>query len=125
MRLPGPVRVAARWLLALVAPAAALALALLMRPLIDQVPSPPFLAGVLLVAWLGGFRLALLSTVLAALALDWFFIPPVHTIGVEPSEVLWVSLFVGVCAVVAWLVANRAQARERVLRGAEIGRAHV
>jgi hypothetical protein len=32
-------------------PAVALALSMAMRPLIDQVPSPPFVAGVLIVAW--------------------------------------------------------------------------
>ena len=44
MAVPSVLIVAARWLLALAAPGAALGLALLLQPLVDQVPSPLFVA---------------------------------------------------------------------------------
>ena len=119
MRLPRPVVAVARWLFALAVPGVALGLTLVMRPVIDQVPSPPFVAGVLVVAWVSGFRPALLTILLSALALDYFFIPPVGSLGLAPREIVWQALFVTVGVVIAWLVANRAQSRERVVRSAE------
>ena len=41
--MPAGVLVTARWLLAVVAPGAALALTLLVRPLLGQAPGPPFI----------------------------------------------------------------------------------
>lgn len=62
MVVPTPLIPVAGWLLALAAPAAALGLAFALRPLISQVPGPPFVAAIMLVAWLGGFGPAMLST---------------------------------------------------------------
>src|SRR6267142_1412231 len=118
MRLPAPVVGVARWLFALVVPAVALALSLVMQPLIDQVPSPPFVAGVLLVAWVSGFKPALLTVLASAAVLDYYFVP-LGVFSLDPREVVWMSLFVGTNLVIAWLVANRAQSRARVVRSAE------
>ncbi|HEU5193757.1 MAG TPA: GAF domain-containing protein [Methylomirabilota bacterium] len=119
MRLPAPVVNTARWLFALVVPGCALGLSLAMRPLIDQVPSPPFVAGVLVVAWVSGFKPALLSIVLSAQALNHYFMPPIGGWVLEPRELVWMALFLGTTVLTAWLVANRAQSRERVVRSAE------
>ena len=119
MRLPAPVVGVARWLFALVVPAVALALSLVMQPLIDLVPSPPFVAGVLLVAWVSGFKPALLTLLASAAVLDYYFVPPLGVFSLDPREVVWMSLFVGTNLVIAWLVANRAQSRARVVRSAE------
>ena len=118
MRVPRQVIAAARWLFALAVPGAALLLSLAMRPLIDQVPSPPFIAGVLLVAWVCGFKPALLTIAVSGAALDYYFVPPIGIFSLEPREVVWMALFVSTSLVVAWLVANRAQARARVERSA-------
>jgi PAS domain S-box-containing protein len=119
MRVPAPVVTAARWLFALVVPAVALAMSIAMRPLIDQVPSPPFVAGVLIVAWMSGFKPALLSIAASALALDYYFVPPVGVLSLQPREAVWMTLFVMTSTVIAWLAANRAQSRERVVGSAE------
>lgn len=76
MVAPAPLIVAVRWLLAFAAPAAALGLALVLRPLISQVPGPPFVAAIMLVAWLGGLGPAVLAIVLSVLALAYYFLPP-------------------------------------------------
>jgi PAS domain S-box-containing protein len=114
MKVPSAVVVAARWLLALVAPAAALGLTLLLQPVLDQAPSPPFIAAILLVAWLGGLGPGLLTTALSTLALDYFFLPPVYSLMVGRSDGAWLLLFAGVSVVTAWLVATRGRARARL-----------
>jgi PAS domain S-box-containing protein len=114
MKVPFPVLVAARWLLALVAPAAALGLTLLLQPLLYQAPSPPFIAATLVVAWLGGFGPGLLATVVSALALDYFFLPPIHDFTTGPGNVVWLLLFTTVAVATAWLVASRGRARARL-----------
>jgi len=116
---PRPLVTLARWLFALVTPGAALAVSLLLRPLIDQVPSPPFVAAVLAVAWLSGFEPALLAIVVSAVALDYYFVPPIHAFGLAPREVVWMALFVTTSLAVAWLVANRVHSRQHVMRSAE------
>src|ERR671922_1370972 len=99
MRLPRPVVSAARWLFAIAVPALVLGLTLTMRPLIDQVRSPPFVAAILVVAWVSGFRPALLTIGLSAAALDFFFIPPLGTFTLAPRELVWQALFMAVGAV--------------------------
>jgi PAS domain S-box-containing protein len=119
MRPSAPVVVAAaRWLVAVLVPALALAISLAIRPLIDQVPSPPFIAGVMLVAWVSGFKPALLTIALAAVALDYYFVPPISAFAVQTPDLVWLTVFVATSVVMAWLVANRAQSRERVVQAA-------
>ena len=114
MAVPSALIVAARWLLALVAPGAALGLTLLLQPLVDQVPSPPFVAAVIVVAWLGGFRPALLATAVSAAALDYYFLPPSHTWLASPREAVWLMLFGAVCVCTAWVVASRGRVLGRL-----------
>lgn len=114
MAVPSALILVARWLLALVAPGAALGLALLLRPLVDQVPSPPFVAAVLVVAWLGGFRPALLATVVSGAALDYYFLPPPHDWLASPREAVWLMVFGAVCVGTAWVVAGRGRVQGRL-----------
>jgi len=119
MRPSAPVLVTARWLVAVIAPALALGITLAIRPLIDQVPSPPFVAGVMLVAWVSGFRPALLTIALATIALNYYFVPPFSAFALQTPDLVWLTLFVATSTVMAWLVAKRAQARQRVVRASE------
>ncbi len=114
MRLPSAVLAVARWLLGLVAPAAALGLTLLLQPLLDQAPSPPFGAAVLVVAWLGGFGPALLATAVSTVALDYYFLAPAQSLSVTPGDLVWLVLFAAVSVGTAWLVASRGRARTRL-----------
>jgi PAS domain S-box-containing protein len=119
MRIPPPLLVAARWLMALAAPAAAAGLMLLLQPLVDQVPTPPFVAAVLVVAWVSGFRPALLATAVSAATLNYYFLPPLHEWTVSPPELVWLGVFVSISVPIAWLVANRAQSRARTEASAQ------
>ncbi|HET7341287.1 MAG TPA: GAF domain-containing protein, partial [Methylomirabilota bacterium] len=114
MRLPALLLAAGRWLLALAVPAAALGLTLLIQPLVDQLPSPPFVAAVLVVAWVGGFRPALLATAVSVLAINYYFLEPRHSLWVTPPELAWLVMFVSVSMIIAWLVTNRAESRRRM-----------
>ena len=114
MTVPSAVLVTARWLLALVAPASALGLMLLLQPLLAHAPSPPFIAAVLVVAWLGGFGPALLATGVSTLALDYFLLPPIHVFTPGPGNAMWLALFAAVSVATAGLVASRGRARARL-----------
>ena len=114
MRIPTSLLAVARWLFALVVPALALGLMLLVAPLVDQVPTPPFVAAVLVVAWVSGFRPALLTIAVSAAALNYYVLPPRHAWAVTPPELAWLAIFVTISVVIAWLVASRAQSRLRV-----------
>ncbi|HEY7598312.1 MAG TPA: DUF4118 domain-containing protein, partial [Candidatus Limnocylindrales bacterium] len=114
MVVPASLLVVGRWLLALATPAAALALTLALGPLLDQVPSAPFVAAVVVVAWAAGFRPALLATALGALALDYFFLPPLHTFASTLPECVWLIVFGTVCVCTAWVVSTRAAVQSRL-----------
>ena len=62
-------RTLARWLFAVAMPGVALGIALPLSGSIDQIPSPPFIAAIFVVAWFSGFRPAVLSIVLSAAAM--------------------------------------------------------
>ena len=119
MRVSSSVLVAGRWLLAVVLPALALVLAMLASPLIAEVPSPPFVAAILAVAWFSGFRPAVLSVVLSAVAIEYYFIAPSGVVAPNPRDSVWLALFTSINVLIAWLVANRAHASERVRASAE------
>jgi PAS domain S-box-containing protein len=114
MVVPAPLKVVARWLLAVAAPAAALGVAFAIQPVIAQVPSPTFVGAVMLVAWLGGLGPALLSIVLSALALAYYFLPPTGDLAVSPNDGLWLVLFVAVSLIGAWVVATRGRVQARL-----------
>jgi PAS domain S-box-containing protein len=110
----GPLMAVGRWLLALAAPGAALGLSLLLDPLIEQIPAPPFMAAVLIVAGAGGFRPALLTVALSVVALDYVFLAPVHSVGLTPADAWWLLLFGAVSVGTAWVIASRRAVQGRL-----------
>ena len=84
MAVPSPLLTIARWLLGLAAPAMALAFTLALRPLMQQVPSPPFVAAVMVAAWLGGFGPALLATAASVVVVP--SLPTVRPSGAETDD---------------------------------------
>jgi PAS domain S-box-containing protein len=113
MAAPPALLLAARWLLALAAPAAALAVALLLQPVLEQAPSPPFVAAVVLVAWLGGFAPALLATTVSVAALDYSFLQP-HPWPIRFPDAVSLALFAAVSVFTAWFVAGRGRVQARL-----------
>ena len=103
-----------RWLLALAAPAAALGVTLALWPLVDQMPSPLFVAAVLTVAWLGGRGPALLATAVSAVAIAQAFLRGAPAEPFDARDGLSLLVFVAISASTAWVVAGRARGQRRL-----------
>jgi PAS domain S-box-containing protein len=66
---------------------------------------------VVLSAWVGGVGPGLLATVTSALAVDYFFVPPLHTIQLNQDHIERLITFVSVALLISWL--NESLKRER------------
>ena len=97
---------------AVVAVGLALPVALATWPLTQPTVSPVFLAAVMVAAWVGGLRGGLLATALALLALDYFFLEPVHALFgfARHEDVPRLVVFVLVAVLISWLNAARQRA---------------
>ena len=94
--------------------AIATALSLLLQPFVPNGYVYLFLATVVASAWLGSRGPGLFAVVLASLSLDYFFLPPLHTIGIG-----WVALphfipFLLAALAAAWTSSARKRAQEQV-----------
>jgi len=104
---------AARYALAVVAPAVGLLLTLLSRPLLVYPPSVFMFAAVVACAWYGGFGPAVLSALLGALTLEYFvMLPAFGWAGLESIE--RVSTFAGAGLLVA-TIGGLQRRRQRAL----------
>lgn len=109
---PQSVRAAARYVVAALAVASALLLTQLLWPWIGPHPTSLFLAAVTVSAWYGGLRPSLLATALAALAVDYFFIPPVYQLELSLDNIVRTLVFVLVALLISWVDAARQRAIE-------------
>ncbi|MFZ0505712.1 MAG: ATP-binding protein [Chthoniobacterales bacterium] len=104
--------------LAVLAVAVAVGLALLFQQFqFRDVEVPLFLFGLAIAAWFGGLGAALLAWVLSCLSFDYFFVPPIHTLAVEPSEIPYFAIFAVFASLVTWFSTVRRRV-ERDLRQA-------
>ena len=72
----------------------------------------PFYPAVMLSAWFGGFGPGLLTTLLSALAMDYFWLPPTFAFGMqEPGDLIGFVLFLGVGLLVSALSARLLRAQ--------------
>src|SRR5262245_23521735 len=79
-----------------------------------------YLTFVVLVATVGGRWPAIVTGFAAALLLNWFFTPPLHTLSIEHAEnLLAIVVFVIVAATVSVLVDREARARAQAAGAAE------
>jgi len=54
---------------------------------LQDAPVSLFLCAVILSAWFGGIWPGLLATILSAFTFYYFFLPPIHSLGVKPDEI--------------------------------------
>jgi PAS domain S-box-containing protein len=80
-------------------------------------PMVPLLVTVLLAAWFSGLWPALVASVLATLAIDYFFEPPLYTLTLELSHLPHLAVFVLLATIFASASSARRKA-ERSLRQA-------
>jgi len=83
-----------------------------LRPLTAPRHSPPFLLGVLVVAWVAGFGPALLASALSIAAMNYFFIPPLHSLNLlSAHELIGAPIFAVVAIGMSWLATTRRRAQ--------------
>jgi phosphoserine phosphatase RsbU/P len=73
------------------------------RVLSDQPPTLLFFTAVILTSWYAGLRAGLLASVLSMTALDFFFIPPLHSLEMEVLDLVDVATFAGATFLVSSL----------------------
>lgn len=84
-----------------------------------ETPFLLFFGSVMVSAWYGGVGPGLLASVLAALAVDYFFLPPYYSLGITGSHtVVQITAFLMEGLLISWIVEARAQANEASLERA-------
>ena len=81
-------------------------------------PTPLFLTAVMLSALYAGLGPSLLATAPAALAVDYFFIPPTAGFELSVDNAVRTSIFVAVALLISWIDAARRRAEEELRRHA-------
>ena len=97
----------ARYAAAVFSVAAGVLLSMWLQSVLD--PMVPLLVTVLLAAWFSGLWPALCASVLATLAIDYFFEPPLYTLTLELSHLPHLAVFV----LLATLFASASSARRK------------
>ncbi len=94
--------------------AIALLLTLLLKPLLGTTNLPLFYAAVAISVWYGGMAAGLLATVLSTLAIQYFFLPPLHHLAVDDfAHVVRLSVFVLVTLIISSLNSELRAAKRR------------
>jgi signal transduction histidine kinase len=99
-----------RYSIPLITVAAASFLAYLLPSRFDPSHFTLFFLAVMLSTWYGGFGAGVLSTVLSALALDYFFISPVDSIELDSHAFLRLCVFLSVSVITSILTHARRRA---------------
>jgi PAS domain S-box-containing protein len=115
-RIPSKSSYSKLYFLAFAAVAICTAFALALRPLTIHAPFLIFLPAVFFALAIGGFRVALFSSVLTALAVDYFLIPPLNSFYLKPGDLLKEVFFVAVMGISSWLFQRARNRTEESLR---------
>jgi signal transduction histidine kinase len=116
--ITGVTSVALRYAVALLSVAVAFALTRALWPWVDPHPTPLFLAAIMLCALYAGLGPSLLATALAALVVDYFFIPPTSGIELSVDNAVRTGIFVAVALLISWIDAARRRAQAELRRHA-------
>ena len=99
-----------RYGLAVITVAAALVITRAFEYYIDI--TPLFYAAIVVSAWFGGMGPGLLAVALATVSLDYYFIPPLYTLGLGPKHISSLVVFGFLAVLTSWLSTKRRQAEE-------------
>ena len=86
----------------------------LLWPLIEPSASTLFFAAIMIAAFYGGLGPGLLVSVLSALAIDYFFVPPFHAFELSVANIVRASVFMLVATMTSWLNASRKRLMEDI-----------
>ncbi|MDQ6829503.1 MAG: ATP-binding protein [Gemmatimonadota bacterium] len=110
----------ARYGASLLAVAIATGVTLLFGPYIGRAIFLLYWPAVLFAAWYGGFRAALLASILSVLAADYFFMPPLHHIlASDPRDLMPMGVFAITSMLVSSLTESLRRERRRAFAAAE------
>jgi len=96
--------------------AAALTVSRLPAIHLQDAPVSLFLCAVILSAWFGGVGPGLVATALSLLAFNYYFLPPIHSLGVKPDEIPRLVIFTVSALFVGILSAAQRSATESLRR---------
>jgi two-component system, LuxR family, sensor kinase FixL len=91
---------------------AALLVAELLQHLIVAPPWYMFLAVVLISTWVGGLGPGILAGLLSTLAIDYFFVPPLHTFSLDSAYLPGLIGFGLSALLISWLTTKRKRAED-------------
>src|ERR1700756_4681076 len=83
---------------------------------LQDAPVSLFLCAVILSAWFGGVVPGLIAMVLSALAFNYYFLPPTHSLSLKPDEIPRLAIFVVSALVVGSVSAAQRNATESLRR---------
>jgi C4-dicarboxylate-specific signal transduction histidine kinase len=92
---------------------------------LQDAPVSLFLCAVILSSWFGGVGPGLVATVLSALAFNYYFLPPIHSLGPKPDEIPRLVIFIVSALFVGSLSAAQRSATESLRRARDDLRATV
>ena len=116
--LPEPLSVIQRYGLSVLGVSVALGVGLLLQRFHLRDVEVPLLLFVLAVAaWYGGLGAAILTWVLSCIGFDYFFVEPLYSVDIAPSELPYFAIFAVFAALVTWFSTVRRRV-ERDLRQA-------
>jgi PAS domain S-box-containing protein len=104
----------------------ALLSSLALHPRVPQAVAYLFLASVVGCGWSGGRLRGILAAVVAALTMDYFFLPPIHTLGISRESLPYLLPFLASALAAAWMSAARTRleaAKESSDLLADVGKA--
>jgi len=96
--------------------AAALVISRLPAVHLQDAPVSLFLCAIILSAWFGGVGPGLLATALSALAFNYYFLPPIYSLGPKPEEISRLVIFTVSALFVGLLSAAQRNATESLRR---------
>ncbi len=112
---PAALRGLSGYAVAVTAVGAAVVGTLGLGPAIKHTPTL-FFCSVMLSSWLGGLLLGIFASVLSAIALDYYFIPPLHALGIGLDEAPDVIVFVFSALFVSWLNGQQKRAKDSIMQ---------
>ena len=74
--------------------------------------TPLFYAAIVVSAWFGGMGPGLLAVVLATVALDYYFIPPLYTLRPDLKQISFLLVFGILAVLTSWMSAKRKRTQE-------------
>jgi signal transduction histidine kinase/ActR/RegA family two-component response regulator len=89
----------------------------------ETIPYTPFYPAVIVATMMGGWRAGLFATALAGLAASFWLEPFGEPLIVEPTDLVGMSLFLVVCAIIVWLCEKMRLAQQEAEQAAEVRRA--